>query len=191
MGRAELAVEGDRTLGGQVERAIRAVDETVLHANLFSRLLIEKVGVAVRTSDGSLQGQGHYAVFYCPVDDTASSVVVGEWVYGEWGDKTIQKPLESGAIVEGSRAILAMGQARKAGNSTEVAGSRLAVGLVEKRGAAGGAVHFGGAVNLDGPRSVTGPLPEVDFYSAVTGFITLRQNRIVPGFYPLRKGGRP
>lgn len=174
---------------GQVDRAA----ELVVHESLFARLVVEHLGIASRLPDGGLAGIGHYGVYYCPLAewaDAAASQAVGEWVYGEWSERKVQKPLETGGFLTGSRIVLALGRATKAGNGTAVSLQRLAVGLIEEAHGEFHGIHFVGAVNMSGLRHVVGACPEEEFYSAVTGFINSRGDKAVPAFYPLKKGGR-
>ena len=185
--------EDPRTIADVVRGQVNKAAELMVHESLFSRLVVEHLGIAARLPDGGLAGIGCYGVFYCPLADWSeakSSQAVGEWVYGEWSERTVQKPLETGGVLTGSRIVLALGRAKKAGNGTSVELQRLAVGLVEEQKGEFHGIHFVGAVIMSGLKTVVSACPEEEFYSAITGFINSRGDRAVPAFYPLKKGGR-
>lgn len=195
---AERPVERRRTFAEDIGEAVGGAADRVVHANLLTRLLIEHLGIVVQTPEGALLGKGHYAVFYCPAQDwskASPNQTVGDWIYGEWsGERTVEMPLETGALVSGSRVALAIGKAKKAGNGTEVVIDKLAVGLIESVGTVDRVIRFVGAVNMSGLHQATSTCREADFFSAVTSFIHSRGNRVVPAFYPLkpmRRGARP
>lgn len=174
----------------QVDRAA----ELVVHDSLFSRLVVEHLGVAQRQPDGSFAGINRYSVYYCPLtswNEAKATQPIGEWVYGEWSDRPVQKPLESGGFLNGTRIILALGRARKAGNGTAVDLSQLAVGLVEESHGKYAGIHFVGAVFMSNLRTVERQCPEDQFYSAVTGFIATRGRRAALSIADLpNRGGR-
>lgn len=199
MATVEERDRGVRSIAQDIHAAVGTATEYVSYDNLFSRLLTEHLGIVIRTPDGEgLTGINNYSVLYCPFADWSEAKkgeALGEWIYGEWSSKTVDKVLDTGEVVSGTRVVVAQGHATKSGNGTSVSLSRLAVGLIQQVGTDGGGkpvyrgVHFVGAVSMAGLREVSGRIPERDFYSAITGFIQSRGDRIVPFFYPLKQGG--
>jgi hypothetical protein len=185
--------EASRSVSFDIRNLVDRTAELVVPAGLFETLMTDKLGVALRGEQGRLEGKNHFVVFYAPLLEWAQAKqaeIIGDWVYGEWSDKIVTKALDGGGTVQGSRVVMAVGSAKRAGNGTVVSISRLAVGLVEEDVGVMGAVHFLGAVNMAGLREVTSTCPEHEFYSCVTGFIATRGDKAVPAFYPLKGRGR-
>lgn len=190
---------GARSIAQDIRAAVGAATEYVSFDNLFSRLLIDHLGIVIRSPDGEgLLGINHYSVLYCPFADWSvakTGDALGEWIFGEWSSKTVNKVLDTGEVISGTRVIVAQGHTVKSGNGTNVSLSRLAVGLIQATGSKSDGsplyrgVHFVGAVSMAGLREVSGSIPERDFFSSITGFIQSRGDRIVPSFYPLKQGG--
>lgn len=178
-------------LPDQMERALRELGVTCL----FEHLVLDKLALATRTADAGLAGQGHFTVFYSPVSkwkDAREMEAVGQWVYGEWSEKIVHHPLDSGAILSGSRIIVAKGLAKRAGNGTSVTLDKLALGLVREAELTRGMIerpmiHFVAAANMDG-QGVSSTCLEHDFFSAIMGFIHIHGDRAVPAIYPLKQG---
>lgn len=179
-----------RSIVEDIRRCMEQGQEVVVQSNLTERLLCERLALAVRDAQGVLQGQGHFVVLYCPLREWAeakASEAIGEWIYGEWSDKQVNKPLDTGEMLKGSRVVFGLGRVNKAGNGTQIALQQLAVGLIEEVEKAPRAVHFVGAVKMRGVREVLSSCPEDEFYAAVAGFIRNRGDRATPAYYPLKK----
>lgn len=173
-------IDVNHSIAEDISAQVGRAAELVVHDSLFSRLVVEHLGVASRQPDGSFQGMNRYTVFYSPLtnwSEAKPTQPIGEWVYGEWSSRPVQKPLQSGGFLSGTRIVLALGRARKAGNGTAVDLSQLAVGLVEESHGRFAAIHFVGAVFMSNLRTVDRQCPEDQFYSAVTGFIATRGRR--------------
>lgn len=176
-----------------IEEAVSVAANIHAPSSLYSRLLHDHMGIITRMQDGSLCGKGSYTVFYSPVVEwsgAAPNQMLGEWIYGEWSDRQIDKEADFGKVVSGSRVVLAQGKAVKSGNGTVIQMSCMGLGLVQSIGDVDRAVHFIGAVVMSGQNTVVSHMPEREFYSAITGFITSRGDRATPLIYPLKSGGR-
>ncbi len=183
------------SIAQRIQGQIEPVVERISHSSLFSRLIVDRLGLVIREADGALGGIGRYLVYYAPAEDWASAhqnQSIGEWIYGEWSRKTVDKVLDSGEILTGTRLVVAQGSARKAGNGTGLSFSRVAVGLVQSMGDVPKFIHFVAAVNMIGVRSPNGACEEHEFFSAISGFITKSQNNLTVAQYPLPtlKGGK-
>lgn len=183
-----------RSIAAQIMGQVDSVADQITHGSLFSRLILDRLGLAIREGDGVLSGEGRYMVYYAPVEDWTTAnqnQTIGEWVYGEWSTRPVEKVLDSGEVITGSRLVVALGRATKAGNGTGVSFSRVGVGLVQRAEGLPKFVHFVAAVNMMGLRAVSGPCEEHEFYSSISGFITNRQDNITIAQYPLphKKGG--
>jgi hypothetical protein len=189
----DLTVDPARSISWLIRGEVDPLVERVAHATMFSRLAIERMEIAWRRPDGGLDGKGNFVVHYAPIEEWSaarSQETIGEWVYGEWSDKRIDKALESGGVVSGTRIVIAQGKAMKAGNGTGIAVYRLGVGLVENVGGLDRFIHFVAAANMSGMRDVTSMCPEEEFYLALSGFIESRKEKMTAAIYPLKRGGR-
>ena len=185
-------IQPSRSIAGLIGASVERAAERVVPASLFETLLTDKLALVTRTEDGALLGINQFVVFYAPLREWAEakpSEVIGEWVYGEWSDRRVSKPLDTGLMVEGSRVVLALGRALRAGNGTAIGLYQVAVGLIED-GPGGAAAHFMGAANMSGLRDVSSSCPEQEFYAGVMSFIATRGDRAVPAFYPLKRRPR-
>lgn len=181
------------SIGPVIEREVGRAAGMFSPSSLFSRLLFDHMGIITRTQDDALSGKGNYTVFYCPIAEwsaTADGHRLGDWIYGEWSDRRIEKETEFGETVSGSRVVLAKGKAMKAGNGTGVQLTHMGIGLVQPIDGVDRAVHFIGAVTMEGHNKVGLQIEVRQFYSVITGFISSRGDRATPMIHPLKSGGR-
>lgn len=187
------AVRDARSIGPVIEDSVGRAAGLFAPSSLFSRLLFEHMGVITRTQENTLCGKGNYTVFYSPIAEwsaVSSGQKIGDWIYGEWSDRPIDKETDFGVTVSGSRVVLAKGKAIKDGNGTRVELTHMGIGLVEPIGGVDRAVHFIGSVTMEAHNKVGREIEVRQFYSAITGFINSRGDRATPMIYPLKSGGR-
>lgn len=193
MAMANSAVREARSLGPVIEDSVGRAVGLFAPASLFSRLLFEHMGIVYRSQDEGLCGKGNYTVFYSPIAEWSSvesGQKLGDWIYGEWSDRSIDMETDFGVTISGSRIVLAKGKAIKDGNATRVELSHLGVGLVQSIDDVDQTIHFIGAIAME-PHNKPGRQMEIrQFYSAITGFINSRGDRATPMIYPLKSGGR-